>query len=93
MLTIVNRWRKVLRGGHEDRLVQRVASDDGSTTGAAGHSEAGGCRLARRTAPRRDHGVHHLAAQRYRRIRSLDWRRPRVSRLPWRRIPIDTQTI
>ncbi len=90
---VVNRWRKVVRGGHEDRLVQRVASDDGSTAGAAGHIEAGGCRLARRTAPRRDHDVHHLAEQRHHRIRSLDPRRHWVSLRPWRRIPMDNQTI
>lgn len=92
-VNVVHRWRKVVRVGQEDRRVHRLASDDGSTAGAAHDIEVGGCRLARRTAPQCDHDVHHLAAQRYRRIRSLDPRRPRVSRLPWRCIPMDTQTI
>lgn len=90
---VVHRWRKVVQGGHEDGRAHRVASDDSSNDGAARQIEVGGYRFARRTAPRRDHDVHHLAEQRYRRTRSLDPRSPRVSRLLWRRVPMDTQTI
>lgn len=82
-----------MRVGQEDRRVHRLASDDGSTFGAAHDIEVGWCRLVRRTELQWAHDVHHLAAQRYRRICSLDPRRPRVSRLPWRRIPMDTRTI
>ena len=79
---VVHRWRKLARGGHEDRRVHRIASDDGSIAGIAHHIEVGWCGLACRTALRRDHDAHHLTEQSYRRIRSLDSQRPQVNRWP-----------
>lgn len=54
-----------MRVGREDRRVHRLASDDGSTFGAAHDIEVGWCRLVRRTELQWAHDVHHLAAQRF----------------------------
>jgi len=95
---IVHRWRKLARGNDAKAATKTgefiaLPLTMAPTLVAAHHIEVGGCGLARRIAPQCDHDVHHLAEQRYHRIRSLDPRPPRVSRWPWRRIPMDTPTI